>query len=309
MALIQKYLINDKVILCFIDESAVVATPATVTGRGFVGVTPIAIHGFDSKKLSLLTCVIPAYGTISRWFNGSVTNEHYANFIAESQNVIRTAIGDGLQSVVMIQDNCLIHSTSTVINKSKKHNVFMLNNCAYSPQTNYVVENYFGNCKTQLGSSDVPILIKTEGIEQAIINEWKKANQVYGTGTATFKSFCAWLKVLEDCEKCKCINSGPYVYENEIDINTYRGFQSARAQNPEELSQFEKEETQKRLTIQNHDTNEQRDLPPAVIVLRRAMNANNERRNQRRQQRPLRIARLQNAENIANSTNNENETD
>ena len=308
-SLIKRYLINDKVILCFIDESAVVATPSTSTGRGFVGITPIAIHGFDSQKLSLLTCVIPAYGTISRWINGSVTNDLYANFIAEAQNIIRTAIGDGTQSIVMLQDNCLIHSTATVVDETRKRNVFMLNNCPYSPQTNYVVENYFGNCKTQLGSSDIPILILTEGIEQAIINEWKRANVVYGSAKATFNSFKAWLKVLIDCENCKCINSGPYHSEEEINIETYRCFKTGRAQNPEALSKFERKELQKRINPLNQDPHDRRDLPPAVIILRRTRSANQERRAQRREQNRSRVARLQNPEDIANTRRDENDSD
>ena len=139
----------------------IASSPATVTGRGYVGVTPIAIHGFDSQKLSLLTIALPGYGTISRWFNGSVNNESYAQFISEAQNIISTTIGDGSQTIVLLQDNCLIHSTDIVKKAAEKYNVLLLNNCPYSPQTNYVVENYFGKCKSNLGNSMIPVLIKT----------------------------------------------------------------------------------------------------------------------------------------------------
>ena len=35
---------------------------------------------------------------------------------------------------------------------------------------------YFGNCKGDLGSSDVPTLIRIYGLEHAIIKEWEKSN-------------------------------------------------------------------------------------------------------------------------------------
>ena len=287
---------KDDVCLVFIDESAVVATPSTKSGRGFVGVTPTAIKGFDSKKLTLLTAVIPGYGTVSRWFNGSLINQLYSSFIIELESIIRTTIGSGTEHIVIIQDNCHVHAALDVTNALKNSNVLLLNNIPYSPETNFVVENYFGRCKGDLGSSDVPHLIRIYGLEQAIIMEWEKSNAKHGTAEATYDSYRAWDVILDLCLKCAYMGRGPYKNENPSNINSLRTFKTYRA--PEEaLQQFEKDEYERRVkedqkkTSSEHQKHEITLSRFAQAMIKKRVNENKKKRTEQ-PQRKYRQCRL-----------------
>ena len=143
----QIILPNDKIIIIFIDESSIVAQSATKTGRGFVGVTPTVTKGLSNDKLSLLTAVIPGYGEICRFYDGSVNSDAYFAFIRETSNIISTHIGNGSQTLLFIQDNAHIHCPKNAMGPE----ICLLNTVPYSPELNFVVENYFGSTKCSIG--------------------------------------------------------------------------------------------------------------------------------------------------------------
>ncbi|KAH0805711.1 uncharacterized protein GO595_001552 [Histomonas meleagridis] len=54
------------VLFMFVDEAAVTLLPNTIKGRALIGVVP-AVEGILAQhKLSILSCVIPGFGVISR---------------------------------------------------------------------------------------------------------------------------------------------------------------------------------------------------------------------------------------------------
>ena len=142
-------------------------------------------------------------------------------------------------------------------------------------------------------------------MEQAIISQWKEANNNSGDAKSTFKSYKAWLKILDECEKCKCINSGPYKYEAPIEMETIRNFQTARAQNAANLEAFNTKAIQERINIQNTPAcsvnNTRREVPQIIQVIRRTTSIRNEKK---KKKHPLKIARYLSAEEIANKRRN-----
>ena len=224
----EKIMTNPDAIIVFVDESSIVAQSATKTGRGFVGVTPTVTKGLSNDRLSLLVAIIPGYGEICRFFDGNVNGESYYSFLKESTNIIKTHIGNGTQTVIYVQDNAHIHICK-LFEEFNNKDACLLNTVPYSPELNFVVENYFGYTKAIIGSSNVHIEIKRHGLHQAILLEWSHANDESGTAEATFNSYCAWKQILEQCINCQYIGRGPYHTRSEPSINETRHYISARA--------------------------------------------------------------------------------
>ena len=80
------------IIFIFVDEAAVTLLSNTIKGRALIGVVPVVEGILSDRKLSILSCVVPGFGVISKWFDESVKGSDYAQFIIEVTDLIRRVI-------------------------------------------------------------------------------------------------------------------------------------------------------------------------------------------------------------------------
>lgn len=104
----------------FIDEEGVQRSQPN-SSRGFVSVRPLTEGSTKSNNVaSILSAIIPGYGSISRWFKGAVTNKEYSHFLREISYILRTTICNQSTQIITIQDNASIHKTNEVSEMAKK---------------------------------------------------------------------------------------------------------------------------------------------------------------------------------------------
>lgn len=129
----------------FIEEAGVQRSQPQ-SSRRYVSVRPLTEGSTKSSNIaSILVAVIPGYGSISRWFKGSVTNTEYLLFLLEISFILRTKICNQSTQIIIIQDNAPIHKTDEVRETALNFNSFSI--VPYSPHLNEVAENYFGQLK------------------------------------------------------------------------------------------------------------------------------------------------------------------
>ena len=124
------------VLFVFIDEAGVQRSQPN-TPRGFVSVRPLTEGTTKSNNVaSILAAVVPGYGSISRWFKGSVTNKEYFQFLREITYILRTTVCNNSTQIITIQDNAAIHKTNEVGEMAKKCNLNFFFTVPYSPHLN-----------------------------------------------------------------------------------------------------------------------------------------------------------------------------
>lgn len=128
----------------FIDVAGVQRSQPN-TPRGFVSVRPLTEGTTKSNNIaSILAAVIPGYGSISRWYKGSVSNQEYVILLREISYILRKRICNQSTQIITIQDNASIHKTKEVREMAFKFNLNLFFIVPYSPHLYEVAENYFG---------------------------------------------------------------------------------------------------------------------------------------------------------------------
>ena len=215
---VMKEVIDDKSTLaCFIDEAGVVIGTRR-RARGFMSVSPCTNKTLVTKKLSVLSCVIPSFGVLNRWFSSSVKSDDYSTFIGECAHVIRRFIGNQETQLVFINDNASIHLTKKVQHTAKFWKINLFYTIPYSPQLNLVAENYFSQQKYNalyrfkikpnevLDPKEEELAPKHHHIipyKQYIMKQWDEENRNHYNGMSAAKVYGAWLTILKQCSEGK----------------------------------------------------------------------------------------------------------
>lgn len=145
--LMQEISNQNDVLIGFIDEAAVSIADGKKYGRSFVGITPLINSPLSNCKVSVLSCVLPGYGVLYKFFNSAVHGSDYACFLNDITQFVRIHICSSNTQIVMIEDNCKIHCTEEVENVINKLEIAVIPTVPYSPALNGVVEGYFGYVK------------------------------------------------------------------------------------------------------------------------------------------------------------------
>lgn len=145
--LMQEISNQNDVLIGFIDEAAVSIADGKKYGRSFVGITPLINNPLSNCKVSVLSCVLPGYGVLYKFFNSAVHGSDYACFLNDITQFVRIHICSSNTQIVMIEDNCKIHCTEEVENVINKLEIAVIPTVPYSPALNGVVEGYFGYVK------------------------------------------------------------------------------------------------------------------------------------------------------------------
>ena len=207
---------KDNLLLVFVDEAGVILEKRR-KARGFVSITPCMTKSSYRKNISILSAVIPSYGTISRWYSRGVRGHDYAKFLREITRIIRINICNQETDIVIINDNASIHRTNDVKEMAQKCGLNLFYTIPYSPQTNLLAENYFSQMKvvaaTRFKSIENEITTGTSPIQhnfipykQFIMKQWMKETKEYYTPEKTRNVFGAWIRVLIDCMEGKSLH-------------------------------------------------------------------------------------------------------
>ena len=188
------------IIFMFVDEAAVTLLPETIKGRALVGVVPVVEGILSKRKLSILSCVVPGFGVISKWFRGSVKGKDYALFIREVTDLIRRAVCSGSSKLCLIHDNCRIHKNSETQIAIQEMRLTELPTVPYSPHLNEVVEAYFGFQKTEMANFETNALFLDDSLEQEIKERWSMAENKF-TPKISERFYAKWISILEMCKK------------------------------------------------------------------------------------------------------------
>lgn len=145
--LMQEISNQNDVLIGFIDEAAVSIGEGKKYGRSFVGITPLINSPLSHCKISVLSCVLPGYGVLYKFFSSAVHGSDYACFLKDITQFIRTYICSSNMQILFIEDNCKIHCTEEVEDIINKLKIALIPTVPYSPALNGVVEGYFGFIK------------------------------------------------------------------------------------------------------------------------------------------------------------------
>lgn len=195
----------------FIDEAGVQRSQPN-SSRGYVSVRPLSEGTTKSSNIaSILTAVIPGYGSISRWYKGPVTNKEYAIFLREISYILKTKICNASTQIIIIQDNASIHKTKEVREMALKCNFNSFFIVPYSPHLNEVAENYFSQLKHAC-IFDREFSCRSEnadGIngntkfqfldEEEIMYRWNQLTKQKYSGISALSIFQGWISILNDC--------------------------------------------------------------------------------------------------------------
>lgn len=67
----------------FVDEAGVLLGKYKKRAQGFYSVVSMVNKPITSKKISILTAIIPEFGPLYKWFHKRVKGKQYAKFIRE----------------------------------------------------------------------------------------------------------------------------------------------------------------------------------------------------------------------------------
>ena len=191
--------IQPNTLFLFVDEAAVTYLPHAINGRALIGVVPIVEGNLSCRKLSILSCVIPGFGVISRWFSRNITGKDYAIFVREVSDLVRRAICNGSSKLCLIHDNCNIHRTEDVQKAISECKLNEIPTVPYSPQLNEVVEAYFGFQKKEMANYITTTVIYDDELETSIKERWARTEQKF-TPKISERYYAKWLNILEDCK-------------------------------------------------------------------------------------------------------------
>lgn len=223
----------------FIDEAGVQKSQPT-TSRGFVSVRPLTNGTTKNNNIaSILAAVIPGYGSISRWYKGSVTNKEYCTFLREITYIIRTVICNKSTQIITIQDNASIHKTKEVRDMALKCNLNYFFIVPFSPHLNEVAENYFGQMKFACifdkefacrdeNSVGINGTTKFQFINaEEVMFRWNEMTKQKYSGISALAIFQGWISILNECIEGKPLTGQKFTRSespntNLDDIKCYR---------------------------------------------------------------------------------------
>ena len=232
-------------LLCFIDEASVVLGRRK-KARGFVSIRPCVTKTLNSKTLSIVSCIIPNFGTISKWFDSSVKTEDYALFLREAYHIIRTKICNEGTNIIFIQDNASIHKTEEVKKVAHENKINLFYTVPYSPQLNLLAENYFSQLKEvslnrfkALDNENVqqfPIQHSHSLAKHRIIQQWDVETSNFYDYKNSSKVYGAWLNVLDMCKQGMPLFGIHIPTKEGFSIETVHSLVSCRRRQPDQSS-------------------------------------------------------------------------
>ena len=90
------------VLIGFIDEAGVTINEGSKYGHAFIGITPLINSPLSNAKVSVLTCVVPGFGVLYKYYGSSVIGTDYATFLEDVTNFLR-------KYVTVLYWRCLQH--------------------------------------------------------------------------------------------------------------------------------------------------------------------------------------------------------
>lgn len=147
--IIEDILKNENVLISFVDEAAVTTNEGRRYGRAFAGITPVLNTPLSKIQMTIIAIVIPCYGVLFKFIEGACNGKEYAQFLREVMYFIRKYICNKDTEIIIIEDNCPLHSTEDVDDLIDEMKIALLPIVPYSPCLNECVEGYFGLTKTK----------------------------------------------------------------------------------------------------------------------------------------------------------------
>lgn len=130
---IHRKKIKKNILLVFIDEAAITVCEGRKYGRSYIGIPLIRI------KCSIIALFLPGFCFLFEFINDAVNNLEYCKFLIETLRFMRRYICNNKAEIVIIEDNCPIHSTPKVEETSRDSqdkNIF-LETIIFSRNYNY----------------------------------------------------------------------------------------------------------------------------------------------------------------------------
>lgn len=218
--IIEKVISNDNVLIGFIDEASITTNEGPKKGRSFIGITPVVNCPLSKVKVSVLSLVLPGFGVLYQFYDGSVNNIQYSNFLKETVRFIRKHICNNKTEIIFIEDNCPIHSTSTVENTIQNLKIALIPIVPYSPSLNGVVEGLFSYVKNHF----FRVIEQTDEdeIKNEIKDNWREIiNKSFDLKEA-HSLYKEWILRMKQCKNGQPIYSGHVEDDNSIQIDFNR---------------------------------------------------------------------------------------
>lgn len=202
----------------FIDEAGVQRSQPN-TSRGFVSVRPLTE---GTTKSNNIASILAGYGSISRWYKGSVSNQEYSIFLREISYILRTRICNQSTQIITIQDNASIHKTKEVREMALKCNLNLFYIVPYSPHLNEVAENYFGQMKYAcIFDHEFACRDDCDGIngttkyqfldEEELMYRWNEMTKQKYSGISALSIFQGWISILKECTEGKPLTGQRFI--------------------------------------------------------------------------------------------------
>ena len=207
---------NENVLLAFVDEAVVTDCDGRCYGRAFAGITPVMNCPLSKVKSTIVAIAIPCYGILYTFIDQSCTGTEYARFLNGATHFIRKYICNKDTEIVIIEDNCPIHSTEEVGNEIEKLKIALLPIVPYSPCLNEVIEGYFGliKCNNYLTTGYSSII----SIESAVEFNWKIVTHQLCDDKESVQLLSDWFNRLEYCK------TGVPIYPKHISSDTFKDY-------------------------------------------------------------------------------------
>ncbi len=197
--IIEDILENENVLLGFIDEAAITTCEGKNSGRAFNGITPLSNCPLSKIKMTVIALVFPGFGVIYKVIEKSATGDQYAQFLKEAIEFTRKYICNKQTEIVIIEDNCPIHSTEKVEKTVEELNIALLPIVQYSAALNGVAEGFFEIVKTHIFIDST-----SEGdnaLKDTIEEEWNYSTLQYFNDTKSIQLFREWRTRMQNCKK------------------------------------------------------------------------------------------------------------
>lgn len=215
--IIGKIIKENNILIGFIDEASVTTNEGSTKGRSYIGITPVINCPLSKAKISVLSLVLPGFGVLYQFFDGSVNNQQYSEFLKEAVRYIRRYICNDQTEIIFIEDNCPIHCTEEVEKTIKKLKITVLPIVPYSPSLNGVVEGLFGYVK--LNFARVIEQTNDEKIKEEIKMNWKEFINDFFNLDEIRSLYYEWLLRLHDCKQGKAIYSTHVNPNNSVSVD------------------------------------------------------------------------------------------
>lgn len=197
--MIEDILTNENILLGFIDEAAITTCEGKNHGRAFNGITPLANCTLSKIKMTVIALIFPGFGVLYKIIEKSANGDQYAQFLKEAIEFTRRYICNKETEIVIIEDNCPIHSTEKVEKAVDDLHIALLPIVQYSAALNGVAEEYFEIVKTHIFMDST-----TQGdnaLKDSIEEQWKYSTFQYYNDIKGIQSFREWRTRMQQCKK------------------------------------------------------------------------------------------------------------